>query len=193
MGKLAEAEKTIAQVRADGVKKDQEIAALRKETSSLKEQLAQAQKESGDYQRQMATLQQKLTEANTQISQMKADNAKSLAERNRLQEENQILRGVVLRQQKEEARRAQTKKLVSRRTRQARRQVQGVDGSDRVPLRSRGETDREGAQAFQETGTPDQRHARFRCPRRGPTMRRPRTGSDARCRCGRTPHRAGRA
>jgi tetratricopeptide (TPR) repeat protein len=112
MVRLGEAEKTVTQVRADGVKKDQEIAALRKEATSLKEQLSQAQKESGDYQRQMAALQQKLNDANTQIGQMKADNAKSLAERTRLQDENQILRGVVLRQQKEEARRAQTKKLV---------------------------------------------------------------------------------
>jgi tetratricopeptide (TPR) repeat protein len=60
----------------------------------------------------MGELQQKLTLANTQISQMKTDNTKSVAERARLQEENQVLRGIVLRQQKEEARRAQTKKLV---------------------------------------------------------------------------------
>jgi Flp pilus assembly protein TadD len=112
MAKLGEAEKSILQFKADGAKKDGEIASLRKEATSLKDQLAKAQKESVDYQHQMADLQQRLSQANTQIAEMKTDGTKGAAERTRLLEENQILRGIVLRGQKEEARRAQTKKLV---------------------------------------------------------------------------------
>jgi Flp pilus assembly protein TadD len=112
MAKLGDAEKSILQFKAEGSKKDEELVELRKETTSLKTQLAQAQKEGIDYQRQMADLQQKLSLANSQIAQMKTDTTKSLAERNRLQEENLILRGVVLRQQKAEAGRAVAKKVV---------------------------------------------------------------------------------
>jgi Flp pilus assembly protein TadD/predicted nucleic acid-binding Zn-ribbon protein len=112
MAKLSEAEKNISEFKADGVKKDQEIASLRKEATSLKDQLAKAQQESVDYQKQMADLQTRLAQANTQIADMKTEGAKAVAERGRLLEENQVLRGIVLRGQKEEARRAQTKKLV---------------------------------------------------------------------------------
>lgn len=112
MAKLSEAEKSILQFKADGEKKDGEIASLRKEASSLKDQLAKAQKESVDYQQQMADLQQRLSQANTQIAEMKTDGTKGAAERTRLLDENQVLRGIVLRGQKEEARRSQTKKLV---------------------------------------------------------------------------------
>ncbi|MGB8167510.1 MAG: tetratricopeptide repeat protein [Chthoniobacteraceae bacterium] len=112
MAKLGEAEKSILQFKADGEKKDGEIASLRKETTSLKDQLARAQKESVEYQTQMADLQQRLSQANSQIAEMKTEGTKSAAERTRLLDENQVLRGIVLRGQKEEARRSQTKKLV---------------------------------------------------------------------------------
>lgn len=112
MARLTEAEKTIGEFKLDGAKKDQEIASLRKEATSLKDQLARAQKESVDYQKQMADLQQRLSQANTQIAEQKVNDSKSAAERTRLLDENNILRGIVLRGQKEEARRAQTKKLV---------------------------------------------------------------------------------
>lgn len=112
MAKLGDAEKSILQFKAEGEKKDVEIASLRKEATSLKDQLAKAQKESTGYQQQMADLQQRLTQAGTQIAEMKTDGTKSAAERTRLMDENQILRGIVLRGQKEEARRSQTKKLV---------------------------------------------------------------------------------
>src|SRR5205085_10850580 len=95
-----------------GAQKDEEIAALKKEVGSVKDQLARAQKESRDYQNQMADLQQKLENTNKQLAQAKADNTASAAEKKKMQEENGILRGIVLRQQKEQARRDQTKKLV---------------------------------------------------------------------------------
>jgi len=112
MARLTDAEKSINDFKTDGVKKDQEIASLRKDASSLQGQLAKAQQDSVDYQKQMADLQQRLSQANTQIAEQKSTDAKSVGERTRLLAENDVLRGIVLRGQKEEARRAQTKKLV---------------------------------------------------------------------------------
>jgi Flp pilus assembly protein TadD len=112
MAKLGEAEKSLLQFKADGTKRDEEMAALRKETTSLQSQLTKAQQESVDYQKQMADLQQRLSAANTQIAETKGGDSKDAAERARMLEENNVLRGIVLRGQKEEARRSQTKKLV---------------------------------------------------------------------------------
>ena len=112
MAKLADAEKMITSFKAEGAQKDQEIAALKKEVGTVKEQLAAAKQESADYQRQMADLQVKLEESGKQLAAAKAENAASAAEKKKMQEENGILRGIVLRQQKEEAVRSKTRKLL---------------------------------------------------------------------------------
>ncbi len=112
MAKLADAEKNIRQFKAEGVEKDKKIAALTQEVQDVKKQLATAQKQSGEYQRQMADMQTQLEAKNKQIAQMKTESAASAAERKKMGEENLLLRGIVLRQQKEQARRDQTKKLV---------------------------------------------------------------------------------
>lgn len=112
MAKLADAETTIRSFKAEGEKKDQEIAALKKEVGTVREQLAAAKQESAEYQRQMADLQVKLEESGKQLAAAKAENAASAAEKKKMQEENGILRGIVLRQQKEEAVRSKTRKLL---------------------------------------------------------------------------------
>ena len=112
MAKLADTEKAVANFKADGEEKDKQIAALKREVGSVKEQLAMARTESANYQRQMGDLQAKLEDQGRQLSQVKADNASGTAERKKMQVENDILRGIVLRQQKQEAVRAATKKLV---------------------------------------------------------------------------------
>ncbi len=112
MARLAETEKSVANFKAEGEEKDKQIAALKKEVGSVKEQLAQARTESANYQRQMGDLQGKLEEQGKQLALAKAESASSAAEKKKMQAENEILRGIVLRQQKEEARRAATKKLV---------------------------------------------------------------------------------
>ena len=112
MARLAETEKSVANFKAEGEEKDRQIAALKKEVGSVKEQLAQARTESANYQRQMGDLQGKLEEQGKQLALAKAESATSAAEKKKMQAENEILRGIVLRQQKEEARRAATKKLV---------------------------------------------------------------------------------
>ncbi|MEI9898481.1 MAG: hypothetical protein WDN28_32655 [Chthoniobacter sp.] len=112
MAKLSDAEKSINQFKLEGEEKDRQIASLKKEVGSVKEQLAQAKKESADYQRQMGDLQAKLEEAGKQLAEAKAENAANAADKKKMVEENSILRGIVLRQQKEEAVRAKTRKVV---------------------------------------------------------------------------------
>ncbi|MCE9610653.1 MAG: tetratricopeptide repeat protein [Chthoniobacter sp.] len=112
MAKLTEAQKQITNFKAEGAEKDQQIAALKKEVSSVKEQLAQARAESANFQKQMGDMQAKLEEQGRVLAQVKAENVASVAEKKKMQVENDILRGIVLRQQKEEAKRAAIKKLV---------------------------------------------------------------------------------
>ncbi len=112
MAKLASAEKQITQFKADSQQKDLVIADLKKEVGSVKAQLATAQKESAAYQTQMAELQGKLDGTAKQLAQMKTDATATTAERKRMGDENELLRGIVLRQMKEQARRDQTRKLV---------------------------------------------------------------------------------
>ena len=112
MARLAETEKSVANFKAEGEEKDRQIMALKKEVGSVKEQLAQARTESANYQRQMGDLQAKLEEQGKQLAQAKTDSTAGSAERKKMQAENDILRGIVLRQQKQEAVRAQTRKLV---------------------------------------------------------------------------------
>ena len=112
MAKLSEADKTIAQFKSEGEQKDNEIASLKKEVGSVREELAAARKESADYQRQMADLQTKLEDSGKQLAEARAENAAGAAEKKKMVDENAILRGIVLRQQKEEAVRAKTRKVV---------------------------------------------------------------------------------
>ncbi len=112
MARLAETEKSVANFKAEGEEKDKQIAVLKKEVGSVKEQLAQARTESANYQRQMGDLQSKLEEQGKQLAQAKAENVASNAEKKKMQAENDILRGIVLRQQQQEARRTATKKIV---------------------------------------------------------------------------------
>ncbi len=112
MTKLTEAEKSIKVFRADGVEKDKQIASLKGELADTKKQLSSAKEQSADYQRQMADLQTKLDERGKELAKLKSDSAAGAEERKKLEGENLILRGIVLRQQREQARRDQTRKLV---------------------------------------------------------------------------------
>jgi Tfp pilus assembly protein PilF len=112
MAKLDTAEATITRFKSEGVKKDEEIASLKKEVGTVKTQLAQAKKQSADYQQQMSELQTQLDTQAKDLAQVKTNGATSLAERKKLQQENDILRGIVIRQQKEQAVRDGKRKLV---------------------------------------------------------------------------------
>jgi Tfp pilus assembly protein PilF len=112
MAKLQDAEKQIVTFKAEGAEKDKKIAALTKDLDGARSQLAEVQKQSADYQGQMTELRQQLEVQAKELTQVKADATASVAERKKLMDENELLRGIVLRQQKEQANRDRVKKLV---------------------------------------------------------------------------------
>ena len=112
MAKLGESEKLITQFKADGANKDAQLASLKKDVTSAKQQLSETQKQSATYQQQMSDLQAKLETQSKDLATIKTDATTGLAERKKLGEENEVLRSIVVREMKEQARRDQTKKLV---------------------------------------------------------------------------------
>ena len=112
MAKLSDAEGQIKNFKAQGEEKDKQIAAMKIEVGNVKLQLADAKKQSDTYQMQMGSLQGKLEAQAKELTQIKSDVKLSDAERKRLAEENDTLRGIVVRQMKQQAVRDKTKQLV---------------------------------------------------------------------------------
>ena len=108
--KLNDAEKTIAQFNSDAPTKDALIASLKKEVGDTKDQLAAALKQGQENQNAMNDLQTQLENATTELSQIKA--GATTDDKKKLTDENELLRGIVMRERKEEAHRDQEKKLV---------------------------------------------------------------------------------
>ncbi len=108
--KLADAEKTIAKFQTDQPLKDREMSGLKDEIAGLKEQLAIAQAQSLNYQGSVAQLQQQLQDANRAIEQFKTQVAAS-EDAKRIAQENDLLRNVLTRELREQARREQARKL----------------------------------------------------------------------------------
>ena len=102
--KLEEAQKTIADFNSTAPEKDQQITALKTQLTGVQDQLAAAQKEGTTNQTLIAELQKQL-DATTAA-------AKSPDGEGKLTQENELLRGIVLRELKEQARREQSRKLV---------------------------------------------------------------------------------
>lgn len=111
MQKLSDAEKTIAQFNANAPTKDAEIANLKKQVSDANDQLTVALKQNQENQNSMNDLLAQLESTSTELSQIKAGVPVS-DERKKLTDENELLRGIVMRERKEEARRDQEKKLI---------------------------------------------------------------------------------
>lgn len=109
--KLSEAQKTIEAFSEDTPKKDAEIASLKKEVNDAKEELAASAKQNTDFQASMADLQGKLDTTTAELTQLKASGGNA-GEKKKLVDENDLLRGIVLRQLRDQARRDQSKKLV---------------------------------------------------------------------------------
>lgn len=112
MAKLQDAEKQIVTFKAEGAEKDKKIASLTQDLTSARTQLADAQKQSAGFQAQMNDLRTQLETQGKELAAVKSEASAGLEERKKLTEENELLRGIVLRQQKEQARRDRTKKLV---------------------------------------------------------------------------------
>ena len=110
MQKLGDAEKTIQAFNVEMPKKDEQIASLKKEVGDTKEMLAAAQRQNAEFQGTMNELQQQLDTASSELAEMKSSGASS-EEKRKFTVENDLLRGIVLRQLKEQARRTEAKKL----------------------------------------------------------------------------------
>ncbi len=109
--RLANAEKTVREIGEDKPKKEQEMADVKKQLEQLRQQLAASQKQNQDFEVTIADLRSELDEATGELEKAKLTGANA-DETARLTKENEILRGIVMREREEEARRDQAKKLM---------------------------------------------------------------------------------
>ncbi len=109
--KLAQTERTVRELGDDKPKKEQEIADVKREVEQLRQQLAASQKQNKDFETTVADLHAQLDDASAQLDKAKLAGASS-EETARLTKENEVLRGIVLRERQVEARRDQAKKLM---------------------------------------------------------------------------------
>ena len=109
--RLANAEKTVREIGEDKPKKEQEMADVKKQLEQLRQQLAASQKQNQDFEVTIADLRSELDEATGELEKAKLTGANA-EETARLTKENEMLRGIVMREREEEARRDQAKKLM---------------------------------------------------------------------------------
>ena len=110
--KVAADEKTIQDFKSESPQKDKQIADLRKEVTDTKALLTSAQQDRDNVQSSLGNLQRQYDSTSTELANLKASNGVSATEKKSLTDENDLLRGVVLRELKEQAHRDQTKRLV---------------------------------------------------------------------------------
>lgn len=112
MQKLSDAEKQIVQFKADNVQKDVLIADLKKEIASVSKQLEETKKTSAEYQVKMTQLQASLQTTSEKLALADTAATKGAADKKKMSDENELLRGIVVRQMKAQAGRDQTRKLI---------------------------------------------------------------------------------
>jgi len=106
---------------------------LQSELEDVKSQLSSLQKKSGSGDDQLKDLKDRLEEKEAQLARYKKRKSKSVGDGN-IQEENDLLRGIIMRQVKEEARRAQARRLLE--DEMKRLNVQSQSLSDQVVVLS---------------------------------------------------------
>jgi tetratricopeptide (TPR) repeat protein len=109
--KLANAEKTVREIGEDKPKKERELADVKKQLEQMRQQLTASQKQNQDFEITIADLRSDLDEATAEVEKAKLTGANA-EETARLTKENDILRGIVIREREEEARRDQARKLM---------------------------------------------------------------------------------
>jgi tetratricopeptide (TPR) repeat protein len=112
MQKVAADEKVIQDFKSDSPQKDKEIADLRKEVSDTKALLTATQQDRDNVQSTLNDLQQQYDSTSAELVDLKANTAVSSSEKKTLTDENDLLRGIVLRELKQQAHRDQAKRLV---------------------------------------------------------------------------------
>ena len=109
--KLGEAEKTILTFKSTG-SRDSDLAALRKQVLDSQKAVATSDEKNATLQTEIGELQKKVADYSKQISQFKADSKASAEERKKMEDENRLLQGIVMRVLQEDANRAQRKKMI---------------------------------------------------------------------------------
>ena len=110
--KLGEAEKQIMAFKTDTGSRDTDIAALRKQIMETQKGLTASTEKNASLQTEIGELQKKVGEYSKQISQFKADKTASIEEKQKMESENKLLQGIVMRVLQEDANRAQRKKMI---------------------------------------------------------------------------------
>ena len=109
--KLGELEKQIVTYKAGGTR-DSEIVMLRKQITDTQKALVSSDQKSTAMQAEIGELQKKVSEYSKQISEFKADKKASAEERKKMEDENKLLQGIVMRVLQEDANRSQRKKMI---------------------------------------------------------------------------------
>ncbi len=110
--KLGEAEKQILTFKTTGTSRDAELASLRRQVTDAQKALDTSDKKNATLQVEIGELQKKVADYSKQISQFKADSKASAEERKKMEDENRLLQGIVMRVLQEDANRAQRKKMI---------------------------------------------------------------------------------
>ena len=109
--RLAIAVATVREISEDKPKKAQELREVKQALEKLRDQLVASQKQNQDSDKTIADLRAQLDEASGALATAKLNGA-TTQETTQLVKENQMLRGIVIRERQEEARREQAKKLM---------------------------------------------------------------------------------
>ncbi len=110
--KLSTAEASIAQLTAESVKKKEELAGLQTELTSLKGQLVTSRDQNDKSATTITELRKQLDDGARHLEELKSKGSTS-EDLARMTQENDILRGVVMRQLKDQARRMQARDLLN--------------------------------------------------------------------------------
>jgi Flp pilus assembly protein TadD len=110
--KLGEMEKQVLTFKSTGGSRDTELAALRKQVTDTQKALVTSDAKNATLQGEIGDLQKKVADYSKQIAQFKADSKASAEERKKMEDENRLLQGIVMRVLQEDANRAQRKKMI---------------------------------------------------------------------------------
>ena len=110
--KLAADESSITRLTAEAIKKKEELEGMQKELTTVKDQLATTRDQQDRSEMTVTELRQKLDDDSNQMAALKSKGMTS-EDLARMTNENNLLKGIVMRQLKVEASRALARKLVS--------------------------------------------------------------------------------
>ena len=110
--KLTSAEISITKLTAESLRKKQDLDGMQKELTTLKDQLASSRDQNDRSATTITTLRQQLDESAKNLVELKAKGMSS-DDYAKMSKENEMLRGIVMRQLKDQSRRAAAKQLLA--------------------------------------------------------------------------------